>query len=216
MSATAFAGFAAGTKSVPVPAPLLGSLLAEIDDVAELKCTLRFLWHAAQVSGAPKRVPASRLETDSVLLAALGSQEEIARGLGLAVSRGTLIEVSGWCLLRTPQNEHAAESLGWAPQAAGEARREKPNVFDLYEQNIGMLTPLIADELKAAEEDFPASWIESAIREAAASNARSWRYVAATLERWKRGSTGAKQRGEPGRHPETLTAAEYLERQRRS
>ncbi len=216
MSATAFAGFAAGTKSVPVPAPLLGSLLAEIDDVAELKCTLRFLWHAAQVSGAPKRVPASRLQTDSVLLAALGSQAEVVRGLDLAVSRGTLIEVSGWCLLRTPQNERAAESLGWAPLADGEARREKPNVFDLYEQNIGMLTPLIADELRAAEEDFPAAWIESAIREAAASNVRSWRYVAAILERWKRGGKEAKRHGEPGRYPETLTAAEYLERRRRS
>ena len=53
----AAAGFEARVRSLPVPAPLLGSLLAEIDDMAELKSTLRFLWHAAQVKGSPKAVP---------------------------------------------------------------------------------------------------------------------------------------------------------------
>ena len=63
---------------------------------------------------------------------------------------------------------------------------ERPNIFQLYEENVGMLTPLVADELRAAEEEYPAGWVEAAIREAAAGNVRSWRYIEAILERWKR------------------------------
>lgn len=213
---TSFVGFSVSTKSVPVPAPVLGSLLAEIDDVAELKCTLRFLWHAAQVSGSPKAVPAALLTQDSILLDALGSGAAVARGIEQAVSRGILIDWSGWYLLKTPQNERAAAGLGPAPTVVGESRRAKPNIFKLYEANIGMLTPLIADELKSAEDEFSEVWIEAAIREAAASNAHSWRYIAAVLERWKREGKGTNLRGESGRHSETVTAAEYLERRRRT
>ena len=210
------ARFDAREKALPVPASLLGSLLAEIDDVAELKCALRVAGLAAQASGAPKRVAASRLETDSALLAALGSPEEIRRGVERAVERGVLLEASGWLLLRTPQNEQAAERLGLAPELYGEERAERLNVYELYEQNIGMLTPLVADELRDAEREYPTGWVESAIREAARGNARNWRYISAILERWKNKGRGAKRRGEPGRHPETLTAAEYNALRRRS
>jgi hypothetical protein len=36
---------------------------------------------------------------------------------------------------------------------------EQLDVFTLYEQNIGMLTPIIADELLDAEKVYPANWI---------------------------------------------------------
>jgi acyl-CoA thioester hydrolase len=61
----------------------------------------------------------------------------------------------------------------------------RPNAFTLYERNMGMLTPLIADELRQAEENYPAEWIEEAFREAVSSNKRSWKYVRAVLERWR-------------------------------
>ncbi len=217
MTTAAFSGFDARTKRLPVPAPLLSSLLVEIDDCAELKCTLRFLWHEAQQSGAPKRVPVSALRADTVLLDALTSVEEIEHGIALAVQRGTLIESEGWLLLRTPQNERAAGQTGPAPgQVVGRRPSERPNVFQLYEENIGMLTPLVADELRAAEEEYSSDWLEAAIRETAAANVRSWRYIEAVLERWKRDGRGARQSGKPGRHTEALTAAELLERRRRS
>ena len=217
MTESTFPGFGAAVKRLPVPAPLLSSLLADITDCAELKCTLRFLWHEAQQSGAPKRVPVSILRADDVLLDALGSEEEVGHGIALAVERGTLIEVGGWLLLRTPQNERAAERLGAAPAQAVVGRpSERPNIFQLYEENIGMLTPLVADELRAAEEEYPTGWVEAAMREAAAGNVRSWRYVAAVLERWQREGRGTRSRGKPGRHSEALTAAELLERRQRS
>jgi DnaD/phage-associated family protein len=61
---------------------------------------------------------------------------------------------------------------------------ERSKIFELYESLIGTLSPLIADELAEAERLYPADWLEAAFREAAAQNARSWRYVSRILERW--------------------------------
>ena len=58
------------------------------------------------------------------------------------------------------------------------------NIFTLYEQNVGIITPLIAEELKEAERVYPPGWIEEAFREAVDLNKRSWRYIARILERW--------------------------------
>ena len=48
-----------------------------------------------------------------------------------------------------------------------------------------MLTPLIADELRQAEKDYPAGWIEEAFREAVTQNVRKWSYARAILEQWR-------------------------------
>ncbi|MBV8695216.1 MAG: DnaD domain protein [Chloroflexi bacterium] len=62
---------------------------------------------------------------------------------------------------------------------------ERPNIFVLYEQNIGLLSPLIADELKDAADQYPAEWIEAAFREAVQQNKRNWKYIRAILRRWE-------------------------------
>jgi len=61
---------------------------------------------------------------------------------------------------------------------------QQSNIFALYEQNIGIITPMIAEELKEAEKLYPARWIEEAVKEAVMLNKRSWKYVARILERW--------------------------------
>lgn len=80
----------------------------------------------------------------------------------------------------SPQNTEATEDRAAAALPA------RPNVFAVWEGNIGMLTPIIADQLKAAAVDFPPGWLELAIREAALNNGKSWKYVAAILNRWQR------------------------------
>jgi DNA replication protein len=62
---------------------------------------------------------------------------------------------------------------------------ERPNIFVLYEQNIGLLPPLLADELKDAADHYPAEWIEGAFREAVQHNKRKWSYIRAILRRWE-------------------------------
>ena len=78
-----------------------------------------------------------------------------------------------------------AVDLGRDSRAASRRRaRRAPGIFALYESLVGTLAPLIADELTEAERLYPAEWLEAAFREAAAQNARSWRYVSRILERW--------------------------------
>ena len=60
-----------------------------------------------------------------------------------------------------------------------------PNLFQLYETEIGPLTPMIAERLIAAEEDYPPEWVASAIQEAVEHNARNWKYVEAILANWR-------------------------------
>jgi DnaD/phage-associated family protein len=62
---------------------------------------------------------------------------------------------------------------------------ERPNIFRLYEANIGPLTPMMAEMLKADALEFPAAWIEDAVGEAVERNIRNWRYVRAILKTWK-------------------------------
>jgi len=62
---------------------------------------------------------------------------------------------------------------------------QRPNIFRVYEHEIGPLTPMIADKILAAEAEYPPGWIEMAISEAVSQNARKWSYVAAILQRWK-------------------------------
>ena len=75
--------------------------------------------------------------------------------------------------------------------------QQRPNIFTLYEQNIGMLSPIITDELKEAEKHYPAQWIEDAFKEAVDLNKRNWRYISRILERW---AAEGKIDGKPGRH----------------
>jgi len=58
------------------------------------------------------------------------------------------------------------------------------NVFTLYTQEIGLLTPMIADAIEAWEKDVPEKWIRDAIAEATKNGARNWKYIEAILKRW--------------------------------
>jgi DnaD/phage-associated family protein len=92
----------------------------------------------------------------------------------------------------------AIEKGEWKP--TGDTRQpialdmERPNVFRLYEENIGPLTPLIADVLREAEATYPLEWIQEAVRIAVENNVRRWRYVEAILSSWKKEGRDAKDR----------------------
>jgi DNA replication protein len=78
-----------------------------------------------------------------------------------------------------------------------QAGKDKPNIYRLYEENIGPLTPLIAEDLRAAELEYPEPWIEEAFHLAVQRNARSWRYIDTILRRWKEeGRDDTNQRGD--------------------
>ena len=201
---------------MPVPAPLLGSLLAQIDDMAELKCTLRAVALLSQKRGYPRFVTLRELQTDESLARAMPADGDtrpatlIERALGSAVRRGTLAfavvvtdgkrqPIFG---LNSEADRTALDKLASQPPRWSEPRQEppdpsvdRPNVFEMYEQNIGMLSPMIADALLEAEDMYPEEWIEDAIGEAVAQNKRSWRYISRILEWWEREGRGARDAG---------------------
>ena len=228
----AFSGFTRGTLYTPVPNPLFGPLLEEIQDVAELKVTLRGLWLFHRQRGWPRMVPLTGFTNDRALLRGLGGQgkdavDDIRKGLGLAVGRGTFLVFRPQSaatskesyLLNTESDRRALEHLqreGTPDSAENESPVQdppaewetKPNIFVLYEENVGMLSPILAEELKDAEEIYPSEWIRQAFEIAVTENKRNWRYIAGILRRW---AAEGKDHGKPGRHPKEDSRQKYYE-----
>lgn len=218
--------FSRGTPFVPVPAAMFGTLLETIHDLDELKVILRFLWHLTQLQTPTRGVPLSALENDQVLLNVLGSQEAIRNAVGNAGTRGVLSELDISGNVAWPDPIYGLNTGWYEEQAVGfslEASRYnitketslEPgnlNVYSMYEENIGPLTPLIADGIKDAEKNYPDFWIKDAIRESVAYNKRSWRYIERILERWKKEGRRYESDGKPRGYSQTLTATEYLQR----
>ncbi|MBA7631346.1 hypothetical protein ES703_38877 [subsurface metagenome] len=67
----------------------------------------------------------------------------------------------------------------------GEAVGELGVISKLYEENIGVLTPVAAERLKDIAERYPPGWFGEALKEAVARGARNLKYIEAILERWK-------------------------------
>ena len=213
------------TTFTPVPDPLLGDVLRSIDSLAELKCILRALWHIHRKKGALRCVTLAELRDDPVLHGAL-DREEIEDAMNGGARRGIFARATvntgrGRTALFVLNQEAHRAALRRAvagkialPQGDEEVTDPTPraidrsNIFDLYEQEIGMITPLVADELKSAEADYPREWTETAIREAALSGKRSWPYVRAILRRWER---EGKSDGKFGRHSKAVNPQRYVE-----
>lgn len=217
-----FGGFLVATEpAVAVPRTFFTDVLPQLSDLAEIHTTLAVFRLATDGGGIEAPVNREAIVRDRPLRTALrvtGSPREpdqrIATGLDLAVGRGTLLSFTAvreherrvWYYVNTPVNQAliAAMSRGAvAPPVAlwheGEVPLvvpERPNVFRLYEQNIGILTPLIADHLVDALERYSHEWIEDAITEAVAYNRRSWRYIQRILEKWATVGRGPAPSGE--------------------
>ena len=213
-----FDGFSPRVRLVPVPSPVFGPLLEQIDDLSELKCTLRIIWLLYHKKGYPKFVTLKEIFADRTLVASMPSNEsqnqaEVERALNLAVQRGTFANfhikgnghVEELYVLNIESDKRALKkSFGLSSfsdripnPTPWEAVTEKANIFTLYENNIGMISPMIAEILKEAEDLYPAAWIEEAIKEAVSHNKRNWRYIARILERWE---FEGKKDGESRRH----------------
>lgn len=76
---------------------------------------------------------------------------------------------------------------------------ERPNIFVLYEQNVGLLTPLITDRLRDMEKSYPPDWINDAFEVAVAQNARNLNFIQAVLKRWETHGRDIKNHAKDGR-----------------
>lgn len=245
----------ANARRIPIPAAALSQWLADIDNIVELKVTLRALALLADESWRGRTPPSVDLEDvlDDKFLAT-GLVGEVDRPLRVAladaVSRGTLVAVQAGGAIRILLNNEdcrryvvtsgitkltAADLTGPAGMDASKPTPQTPttgepraNIFALYEQHIGPYGHSVAEQLRAAEEEYPADWIADAIAVAAERNARSWRYIDAVLRGWKQERQtrfGARtthqtrdtshEHGEPGSDTAPDSRSGYLDSYRR-
>jgi len=202
-----FEGFPKGkTRFTAIPDLFFVELLQQIDDLGELKLILYMFYCLNRQRGYPRYMTVPELEAEGPLLTALLTDQDqdpktrLHDAIERAVARRTLLRLRvgedgdqvDYLFINTALGRRAVDEVQkgalilekTGPVREPRIARERPSILDLYEQNIGLLQPILTDELLEADETYPASWIEQAFKIAAEHNARRWRYVKSILERW--------------------------------
>ncbi len=201
-----FRGFQAKMQFTPLPNLFFSSLLPQISDIIELKTTLHIFWSLYGKRGYPRFTTYQELLSNKSLMSSLkeaarSPAKALRQALEMATKRGTILHMildrdgvpEDIYFLNTKSDRQVmakirnGELILSGLKAGGQAdieTEELPDIFTLYEQNIGMLTPMIAEELREAEKLYPETWIRDAIKAAVNQNKRKWSYISAILERW--------------------------------
>jgi DnaD/phage-associated family protein len=214
-----FEGFPEKTEVTPIPTLFLSSLMPRIDDIAELKTILHIFRLLSRRRGYPRFITLTELSADSLLKEGIaGNSIEsfgtvLQNALDLAVQHRILLHLKfnknnrneDIYFINTEGEKKVVEKIergelvlsGLTPVKSVVSQSTKiPDIFSLYEQNIGILTPIVGEQLQEAEGLYPTDWIESAFKEAVSLNRRNWKYIARILERW---ATEGKDDGKIGR-----------------
>ncbi len=217
-SATSFSGFPDGRlPATVIPTLFVSEVLGEIDDLGELKLALYLFWRFGQKKTTPAFVTRRELDADPVVRNGLGGISNIGLAVERVVTRGLVLRRTmelgpnrEECLfLNTASGRQAVKDLESGRIDLGQVvvpdeatgREGRSNVFQLYEQNVGMLTPLLVEELSEAERRYAGDWIEEAFRQAVTYNKRNWKYIQRILERWASEGKEADPSGPfPGRN----------------
>jgi len=198
-----FSGFQENKRHFTgIPDQFFGELLPVIKDINELKLVFYLLWSAYTQGDYGVPFIVKDILLDENFLSGLeisndGAEPLLTKLLEKLVQDKILVKVNtsstdeSSYFINSPRGRAAAElalsgSL-FMPENQPRATLDiiKPNVFRLYEENIGPLTPLIADSLRDAEDTYPEEWIEEAIQIAVANNVRRWNYIDRILTRWQ-------------------------------
>jgi DNA replication protein len=193
------------TDVISLPGSFFTSTLPGIEDLAELKTVLFVAYLVLRKQDQPNPdsigVTYEELKAETCRLSAELSEEILRRALKSAVEHGALLHstsnING--VLEDVYSLTDPAYRGHQPEAV--------NIFALYEQNIGIITPMIAEELKEAEKLYPSRWIEEAFKEAVVLNKRSWKYIARILERW---ASEGKDSGEHKGHTKKIDPDKYI------
>jgi DnaD/phage-associated family protein len=229
---TTFGGFPARPECTVIPNVFFSDVLPRLQSDT-LPVALYAFRALARKRGFPRFITAADLAAEPGFDDALKAASEttssagtaaavVTRGLEDCVDAGMLLPVSvepdgaasRLYFLNAPADRRGLEavrsrSVDLGPAVDVQAARAPQSIYALYESLVGGLSPLIANELSEAERLYPADWLEAAFREAAAQNARSWRYISRILERWAiEGPDHAKTERDPAA-PERYFRGKY-------
>ena len=209
-----FSGFPDGNEqTASIPMSFFDRVLPTVDHLGELKVILFFIGFLARATSDFAYLRREDFLNNREFMTGLAEnpdEREVILNEALlgAVERGVLLSVDvqmddGEERLYFINNAHGRAAVEAIQQgrwrAGGESAEpleflpEKANIFKLYEDNIGPITPMIAEILREAEKEYPPDQIEQAIRIAVENNARNWRYVSAVLERRKEKRKGERK-----------------------
>ena len=230
-----FEGFPSGGRVgyTPVPNVFFSALLPEITDIAELKVVLHVITALYRKKGYPRFLTYGELAENTALMTGLkgigeSAQETLRNALKLSSEHGALLHLSVekdgqtddiYFLNDDSGRKSVAKIESGELKLAGLKVRkteiiepgETEDIFTLYEQNIGILSPMIADELKEIEQLYPKEWIADAFKEAVLYNKRNIKYVLKILENWvaEGRSDGAHQRNPKKTDPDRFIKGKY-------
>jgi DnaD/phage-associated family protein len=218
-----FMGFPEDKSSqIRIPEGFFRQVLYEIDDVDELKVTLYIFWRLDRMEGPLHYLRLRDLFADSKLVGSMRSEADTARiaivdAIQKAIGHGTLLQTElvheergdMVICLNSPKGRALVDAIqrgewkdtGGILQPA-DIYAEHPNIFQLYEANIGPLTPMIADALRDAEKTYHSEWIEDAFQIAVERNKRNWHYIEAILHRWQEGGRDDRKEKQNRRNTE--------------
>jgi DnaD/phage-associated family protein len=167
---------------------------------------LYFFWHLEQQESKVRYFKWGEMVADPALVRMVGGEKTLKKALQALVEYGAVLEANlewmneRYYFINGPQGRAAIDAIQrgeWqgstTDRPAIQLTEEQPNIFKLYEENIGAITPMMAEILKQDEADYPSAWIEEAIRIAVKRNARNWKYVQAILNRWQKEGRGNGQ-----------------------
>jgi DnaD/phage-associated family protein len=197
-----FEGFTGKSKlNIQIPEDFFTRVLPELDDPDELKGILFVFWYLQAREENTGYATCAELIAEPLVAAAFGvdiqeREKKFSKAIEKAVKHGVFLyacqDDEDYIFINSSRGKALLQGLktgDWQAQVTGlptvSLADERPNIFTLYEQNIGLLTPIIADTLVDAEKTYPAGWIEEAMKIAVERNARNWRFIEAILRSWK-------------------------------
>lgn len=207
-----FAGFEESKKGFTgIPDQFFSELLPAISDINELKVVIYLLWSAKKQGDFGVAFTIDGLLADRKMVAGLSgggadAQQVLNSAMQNALKDGILVQSVNpdgdiFYFINSPRGRDAAELVGkgmdtGAPPTGGASlEMAQSNIFQLYEENIGPLTPLVADMLRDAQDTYPVEWIREAIEISVQNNVRRWKYIETILTRWQEeGRDGTNQR----------------------
>jgi DnaD/phage-associated family protein len=194
------------TAFVRLPIIFFTQLFSKIDDLDQLRLLLYMFWNSEQQPGTVRYFRFMDFTSDPTLMEMMGDEVGLHSALAGLVDLHVVLEAElDWMdevyyFINTPQGRAAVQAIqngSWQDfsqdRQAINLVEESPNIFELYEKNIGVITPMMAEILKEDEATYPASWIREAIQIAVTRNVRTWKYVQAILKRWQTEGFGDEQ-----------------------